>query len=173
MSEFVNIPSAYIPPHDSNYTASPTIAPAAPSISSSFAIPVASSFVSRTPSSSRSSSVSLTQQSALLVLADGTVIRGQGMGAPGVVVGELVFQTGMVGYQEAMTDPSYAGQLLIFTYPLVGNYGVGELANQSARIQTSGVLLSDSMASSGHRDSTGSLDSIMREQSVTAARYKQ
>ena len=48
-------------------------------------------------------------------------------------VGELVFQTGMAGYQEAMTDPSYAGQLLIFTYPLVGNYGVAESGNQSGR----------------------------------------
>jgi carbamoyl-phosphate synthase small subunit len=50
-----------------------------------------------------------------LVLADGTALDGGGAGAPGVVTGELVFQTGMVGYQEALTDPSYAGQILVFT----------------------------------------------------------
>src|SRR5215210_939390 len=67
---------------------------------------------------------------SVLVTADGTVVRGKGVGAPGTVVGELVFQTGMVGYQEALTDPSYAGQILIFTYPLLGNYGVSPSANQ-------------------------------------------
>ncbi len=61
----------------------------------------------------------------LLVMSDGTVVHGCGGGAPGVAVGEMVFQTGMVGYQETLTDPSYAGQLLIFTFPLVGNYGAG------------------------------------------------
>ena len=69
----------------------------------------------------------------LLVMAGGVEVRGEGRGAPGIVMGELVFQTGMVGYQEALTDPSYAGQLLIFTYPLVGNYGAIRGANQSAK----------------------------------------
>ncbi|MEM1508614.1 MAG: glutamine-hydrolyzing carbamoyl-phosphate synthase small subunit [Thermofilaceae archaeon] len=61
---------------------------------------------------------------AVLVLKDGTVIWGRGFGAPRIVVGEVVFTTSMVGYTESLTDPSYAGQILVFTYPLIGNYGV-------------------------------------------------
>ena len=59
-----------------------------------------------------------------LVLEDGTKVSGIGFGADREVDGEVVFQTGMVGYQESMTDPSYHGQLLVLTYPLVGNYGI-------------------------------------------------
>lgn len=59
-----------------------------------------------------------------LVLEDGTVSQGQAFEAARVSVGELVFTTGMTGYQEAITDDSYAGQLLVFTNPLLGNYGV-------------------------------------------------
>ena len=61
---------------------------------------------------------------AVLLLEDGTLFLGKGFGAEATVVGELVFNTGMVGYPESMTDPSYAGQVLCFTYPLIGNYGV-------------------------------------------------
>lgn len=101
-------------------------------------------------------------------MADGMVARGVGGGAPGVAVGELVFQTGMVGYQEALTDPSYAGQMLIFTYPLVGNYGTGQYANQSARIHPRGVIVRELMPSGGHRDASGLLDDMLREQGVPA-----
>ena len=89
------------------------------------------------------------KMAGLLVLADGTVIKGIGGGAAGVVTGELVFQTGMVGYQEALTDPSYAGQILIFTYPLVGNYGAGPALIQSARIHARGTIVRDLMQFSG------------------------
>jgi carbamoyl-phosphate synthase small subunit len=61
---------------------------------------------------------------AVLLLEDGTFFLGKGFGAEATVVGELVFNTGMVGYPESMTDPSYSGQVLCFTYPLIGNYGV-------------------------------------------------
>ncbi|MDX1539917.1 MAG: carbamoyl-phosphate synthase domain-containing protein, partial [Geminicoccaceae bacterium] len=61
--------------------------------------------------------------SAALVLKDGTVFRGRGFGAPGTAVGELVFNTAMTGYQEILTDPSYAGQLITFTFPHIGNVG--------------------------------------------------
>lgn len=63
-------------------------------------------------------------ESALLVLADGTVLEGEALGARGTAIGEVVFNTGMTGYQEVMTDPSYAGQLVTFTYPELGNTGV-------------------------------------------------
>ncbi len=105
---------------------------------------------------------------ALLVLADGTAIHGIGGGAPGVVVGELVFQTGMVGYQEALTDPSYAGQLLIFTYPLVGNYGAGPRLSQSSRIHARGVVVRELAPGAGHRDTVESLDRMLLEQGVPA-----
>src|SRR5436305_816677 len=88
----------------------------------------------------------------LLVMAGGVEVRGEGRGAPGIVTGELVFQTGMVGYQEALTDPSYAGQLLIFTYPLVGNYGAIRDANQSAGVHARGAIVGHLMPSGGHRD---------------------
>ncbi|MDQ6694025.1 MAG: glutamine-hydrolyzing carbamoyl-phosphate synthase small subunit [Chloroflexota bacterium] len=104
----------------------------------------------------------------LLVTADGTVVRGSGMGAPGVATGELVFQTSMVGYQEALTDPSYAGQILIFTYPLVGNYGVGATLDQSAHIQPRGTIVRDLMTSHVHRHADGDLDAMLRLQGVPA-----
>ncbi|MEM2137079.1 MAG: carbamoyl-phosphate synthase domain-containing protein, partial [Candidatus Methanomethylicia archaeon] len=61
---------------------------------------------------------------AVLVLEDGSIFYGKGFGCPKTVVGEVVFNTGMVGYPESITDPSYRGQILCFTYPLIGNYGV-------------------------------------------------
>lgn len=61
---------------------------------------------------------------ASLVLEDGTIMHGHPFGAPLSVDGEVVFQTGMVGYPESMTDPSYHGQVLVLTYPLIGNYGI-------------------------------------------------
>ncbi len=61
-----------------------------------------------------------------LVLNDGTVFEGRLFGSPRVVCGEVVFNTGMTGYVETLTDPSYAGQILVLTYPLIGNYGVPE-----------------------------------------------
>src|SRR3954467_7111718 len=60
---------------------------------------------------------------ALLVLADGTVIKGRGLGAEGKAVGEVCFNTSMTGYQEILTDPSYAGQIITFTFPHIGNTG--------------------------------------------------
>ena len=63
---------------------------------------------------------------ALLVLADGTVIEGQGIGAEGAAVGEVCFNTAMTGYQEVLTDPSYAGQIVTFTFPHIGNVGTND-----------------------------------------------
>jgi carbamoylphosphate synthase small subunit len=64
--------------------------------------------------------------SAKLILEDGTCFEGRSFGAPRSTVGEIVFQTGMVGYVESLSDPSYARQLLTLTYPLIGNYGVAD-----------------------------------------------
>src|SRR6202140_5067199 len=90
------------------------------------------------------SAIGTTRLDGLLVLSDGTAVRGTGAGAAGVVTGELVFQTGMVGYVEALTDPSYAGQILVFTYPLIGNYGVSEADTwESQKIHARGAIFSE------------------------------
>jgi len=79
----------------------------------------------------------------LIYLEDGTVFKGQGFGAPATAVGELVFNTSMTGYQEILTDPSYKGQIIDMTYPLVGNYGISERDNESDKIHAFGLIVKD------------------------------
>ncbi|MHB9112866.1 MAG: glutamine-hydrolyzing carbamoyl-phosphate synthase small subunit [Thermoleophilia bacterium] len=78
---------------------------------------------------------------AAIVLEDGTIYRGRGFGAPGAVFGEVVFNTGMTGYQEVLTDPSYHGQMVTFTYPLIGNYGVDMAVSESDEIHSRAVIV--------------------------------
>jgi carbamoyl-phosphate synthase small subunit len=78
---------------------------------------------------------------AALVLADGTAFVGHGLGAPGAVVGELVFNTAMTGYQEILTDPSYAGQLITFTFPHIGNVGTNDEDIEAPNCHARGVVL--------------------------------
>jgi carbamoyl-phosphate synthase small subunit len=80
------------------------------------------------------------KQSAILVLADGTVYEGYAFGARGTAIGEVVFNTGMTGYQEVLTDPSYAGQIVAFTYPELGNTGVNPEDEESAKPQVKGAI---------------------------------
>ncbi len=79
-------------------------------------------------------------ETAVLVLADGTLLRGMACGARGTAIGEVVFNTGMTGYQEVMTDPSYAGQLVTFTYPELGNTGVNSQDQEASRPHVRGVI---------------------------------
>src|SRR5438270_7931863 len=76
-----------------------------------------------------------------LALADGTVWHGESVGAEGHALGEAVFTTGMSGYQEAVTDPSFAAQLICFTAPMIGNYGVAEGRSESAAVHAHAVLM--------------------------------
>jgi carbamoyl-phosphate synthase small subunit len=78
---------------------------------------------------------------AYLLLEDGTRFDGESVGAPVVRTGEVVFNTAMSGYQEAVTDPSYAGQIIVFTYPLIGNYGVAASQMESDRIHARAVIM--------------------------------
>ncbi|HEU0299150.1 MAG TPA: glutamine-hydrolyzing carbamoyl-phosphate synthase small subunit [Longimicrobium sp.] len=78
---------------------------------------------------------------AVLMLEDGRAFRGQAFGAPGTAFGEVVFNTSMTGYQEVLTDPSYAGQIVTMTYPLIGNYGVNAHDEESAHPQVAGFVL--------------------------------
>ncbi|WP_448534721.1 glutamine-hydrolyzing carbamoyl-phosphate synthase small subunit [Parathermosynechococcus lividus] len=77
---------------------------------------------------------------AILVLADGSVFRGFSFGAPGTAIGEVVFNTGMTGYQEVLTDPSYCGQIVTFTYPELGNTGINPEDNESDRPHVRGAI---------------------------------
>ncbi|MBA3364273.1 MAG: glutamine-hydrolyzing carbamoyl-phosphate synthase small subunit [Actinobacteria bacterium] len=79
--------------------------------------------------------------SGLLLLEDGSRYSGESVGAPGISYGEAVFTTSMTGYQETVTDPSYTGQIICFTAPMVGNYGVGPERCESDRAHASGVLM--------------------------------
>ncbi len=79
--------------------------------------------------------------SAYVLLEDGTRSTAQAVGAPGHATGEVVFNTAMTGYQEAVTDPSYSGQIITFTYPLIGNYGVTDEAVESDRVHARAVIM--------------------------------
>lgn len=89
---------------------------------------------------------------AILVLADGTVFRGVSIGAPGLAVGEVVFNTAMTGYQEILTDPSYARQIVTLTYPHIGNVGTNAEDEEAPRVHASGLVIRDaSLATSSWR----------------------
>lgn len=102
-----------------------------------------------------------------LILEDGTVFEGKGFGAAQSVAGEVVFSTGMTGYVESLTDPSFAGQILVCTYPLIGNYGVPDQARfESDRMHISGLVVSEYSENYSHHEAKGSLHSWMRGSGV-------
>jgi len=111
---------------------------------------------------------------AVLVLEDGSFFLGKGFGAPRKLTGEVVFSTSMVGYPEALTDPSYKGQILALTYPLVGNYGVPPneldlgipLYFESDRIQTSGLIIHELCQEPYHWASTRTLDKWLQDEGI-------
>lgn len=103
---------------------------------------------------------------AALVLEDGGVFQGVSFGAEGEAFGEVVFNTGMVGYQESLTDPSYAGQILVMAYPLIGNYGILPDVGESARIQVSGFVVREAATFPSHRASQGDIASFLAHEGV-------
>ena len=102
---------------------------------------------------------------ARLILNDGTILTGEAHGAMKSVSGEVVFNTGMVGYTEALTDPSYSGQILVLTYPLVGNYGVPP-AFESERIQATALVVSELAYEYSHAQAEKSLPRWLEEQGI-------
>src|SRR5438876_5741435 len=78
---------------------------------------------------------------AILALEDGLILRGEGFGAPAAACGEVCFNTSMTGYQEVLTDPSYRGQIVVMTYPLIGNYGINEQDSESSRPWLAGFVV--------------------------------
>ncbi len=95
---------------------------------------------------------------AILVLKDGTVVRGDGIGACRTIRGEVVFNTSMTGYQEALTDPSYNGQILTWCYPLCGNYGINAKDFESDGIKVEGFLVRESCEGPEHWQMKRNLD---------------
>ena len=82
-------------------------------------------------------------ETAILVLEDGTVFEGVSVGAPGMSVGEVVFNTAMTGYQEILTDPSYAKQIVTLTYPHIGNTGCNPDDDEAAKVWCAGLVVRD------------------------------
>ena len=103
---------------------------------------------------------------ALLVLEDGTVFQGDAIGAPSRSHGEVVFCTAMTGYQEALTDPSFAAQVLVMTYPLQGNYGVNEFDVESRRIQVRAFVVREDCVTPSHWRSKRTLHEYLLENDV-------
>jgi carbamoyl-phosphate synthase small subunit len=116
------------------------------------------------------------RSSGTLRLNSGEIFTGEHVGAPLQASGEIVFTTGMVGYTEALTDPSYFGQILVFTYPLIGNYGIPEIPKslvepiprgfESSRIHASAVILTVDSQEAFHWTSLQSFDSWLKQEGV-------
>ena len=105
---------------------------------------------------------------AILVLADGKRFRGTAIGVTGVVAAEVVFNTAMTGYQEILTDPSYAQQIVTLTYPHIGNYGINADDSEASRIYASGLVIRDLALRASNFRSQMSLDAYLKEQKVVA-----
>jgi carbamoyl-phosphate synthase small subunit len=103
---------------------------------------------------------------ALLVLADGTVYRGWSFGATGTAIGEVVFNTGMTGYQEVLTDPSYCGQIVVFTYPELGNTGINLEDEESERPQVRGAIARNVCIKPSNWRSTESLPNYLKQHQI-------
>lgn len=103
---------------------------------------------------------------AILVLEDGRTFRGESFGAEGETFGEMVFNTSMSGYQEILTDPSYAGQIVCMTYPLIGNYGVNEEDVESRRPWVEGFVVRESSRIASNWRSTETLDSYLKRHKI-------
>ncbi len=103
---------------------------------------------------------------AFLVLEDGAIYRGYAFGAERSVHGEVVFSTSMTGYQEMLTDPSFAGQIVVPTYPLIGNYGVNERDFESRKIQVSGFVVREHCSLPSHSLSIMTIHEFLESQGI-------
>jgi len=101
-----------------------------------------------------------------LLLSDGKIYEGRALGADSSTVGEVVFNTGMTGYQEILTDPSYSGQIVLLTYPLIGNYGINEDDFESDRLQPAGLIVREACETPSNWRSTKTLHRLMVERNL-------
>ena len=108
-----------------------------------------------------------------LILENGSVFEGTSFGAQTSIAGEIVFSTGMVGYPESLTDPSYKGQILVLTYPLIGSYGVPDPSFwESDRIQTSALIVSNYIDTPSHFQSKRTLSQWLKDENIPALQIK-
>ena len=105
-------------------------------------------------------------EKAMLVLEDGSVYEGYAFGAEASAYGEVVFNTSMMGYQEMLTDPSYAGQIVVPTYPLIGNYGINKQDFESNKIQVRGFVVREECLEPNHYLSVSTLDQFLKEYGI-------
>ncbi|MFN3875418.1 MAG: glutamine-hydrolyzing carbamoyl-phosphate synthase small subunit, partial [Flavobacteriales bacterium] len=103
---------------------------------------------------------------AVLLLADGTIFRGRAVGASGIAVGEICFNTGMTGYQEIFTDPSYTGQIMAMASPHIGNYGVKEGEEESGKVTIAGLVVKKYSEAWSRPGGTGSLDDYLKAHGI-------
>jgi carbamoyl-phosphate synthase small subunit len=103
---------------------------------------------------------------AVLALKDGTIFKGMGFGAEVEIAGEVVFNTSLVGYEESLTDPSYKGQILTLTYPLIGNYGVRKENFESDKIQVEGFVVREHQDFYSHRNAVKSIHEFLKEYNI-------
>ena len=108
----------------------------------------------------------MTDKCAILVLEDGSCFKGKSFGSEGISFGEVVFNTSMTGYQEILTDPSYAGQIVIPTYPLIGNYGINKQHAESNNIQVSGFVVREHSSKPSHMLSSSTLEDFLHSQNI-------
>jgi len=108
---------------------------------------------------------------AILVLEDGRTFHGASFGAEGETFGEMVFNTSMSGYQEILTDPSYAGQIVCMTYPLIGNYGVNEDDVESRRPWVEGFVVRESSRIASNWRSTETLDAYLKRNNIVGIEH--
>ncbi len=108
---------------------------------------------------------------AILVLEDGRLFRGESFGAEGETFGEIVFNTSMSGYQEILTDPSYAGQIVCMTYPLIGNYGINEADSESRRPWAEGFIVREASRVASNWRSTETLDSYLKRSKIVGIEH--
>jgi carbamoyl-phosphate synthase small subunit len=108
------------------------------------------------------------QTPAVLALADGTILRGRAIGALGTTVGEVVFNTAITGYEEILTDPSYAGQIVTLTYPHIGNVGINAEDVESRRIYAAGLVIRDLPATASSWRRTEDLSTWLRANDIVA-----
>ncbi len=109
-----------------------------------------------------------TSSSSFVLLEDGTRFDGDACGAPGAATGEVVFTTGMAGYQESVTDPSFAGQVITFTYPHIGNYGVSAAAMESDRVWARAVIMREAVDAADAPSAEGGWLAWLRECGIPA-----
>jgi len=113
-----------------------------------------------------SSKINYPHNNAYLVLEDGSVYQGQAFGSERTSYGEVVFNTSMTGYQEMLTDPSYAGQIVVPTYPLVGNYGINERDFESRKVRVAGFVVREHCPAPSHAMSASTLHEFLESQCI-------